>query len=284
MNLIGKIFTVLIFIMSMVFMAFAVAVYATHTNWKEKVTNTDTAGGRQLGLKPQLDQQKELNRQLQAQIDAVNNALAKERAARVNVLAALEAKLLQVQTQLTQKDDDLAKLDAAHQVLVETNNNTQNLLTALTGEVQTLRDEIRTAQQDRDDQFQQVVPLTDQLNQATGELNRLNERNAVLVAQNASLERVLERNGLTAETPVSHIPPDLNGVVLESSNADLIEVSLGSDDGLKKGHLLEVIRGSQYLGRLEVYTVKPDVSTARIIKEYQKGPIKRGDLVRTKIN
>jgi uncharacterized protein YlxW (UPF0749 family) len=284
MNLIGKIFTVLIFIMSMVFMAFAVAVYATHTNWKEKVTNTDTAGGRQLGLKPQLDQQKELNRQLQAQIDAVNNALAKERAARVNVLAALEAKLLQVQTQLTQKDDDLAKLDAAHQVLVETNNNTQNLLTALTGEVQTLRDEIRTAQQDRDDQFQQVVALTDQLNQATGELNRLNERNAVLVAQNASLERVLERNGLTAETPVSHIPPDLNGVVLESSNADLIEVSLGSDDGLKKGHLLEVIRGSQYLGRLEVYTVKPDVSTARIIKEYQKGPIKRGDLVRTKIN
>jgi hypothetical protein len=284
MNLIGKIFTVLIFIMSLVFMAFAVAVYATHTNWKEKVINTDTAGGKSLGLKPQLDQQKELNRQLQAQIDAVNNALAKERAARVNVLAALEAKLLQVQTQLTQKEDELAKLEAAHQVLVETNNNTQNTLTALTGEVQNLRDEIRLAQQDRDAQFDQVVALTDQINQARGDLNRLTERHSVLLAQNASLERVLEKNGLTAETPVSHIPPRLDGVVLEASSADLIEISLGSDDGLKKGHLLEVTRGGQYLGRLEVFTVKPDVSTARIIKEFQRGPIKRGDLVRTKIN
>jgi hypothetical protein len=270
--------------MSMVFMAFAVAVYATHTNWKERVTNTTAAPGKPLGLKPQLDQQKQLNEQLDTQIKAVENALAKERAARVNVLAALEAKYLQVQNQLTQRDDALAKLDAAHQVLVETNNNTQNLLTALTGEVQTLRDEIRTAQQDRDSQFEQVVVLTDQLNQATGELNRLNERNAMLLAQNATMERVLERNGLTAETPVSHIPPPLNGIVLESSSGDLIELSLGSDDGLKKGHLLEVTRGSQYLGRLEVYTVKPDVSTARIVKEFQKGPIKRGDLVRTKTN
>jgi hypothetical protein len=284
MNLIGKILTVLIFIMSMVFMAFAVAVYATHTNWKEKVTNTTPTASKPLGLKPALDQQKALNTQLQAQIDAVNNALAKERAARVNVLAALEGKLLQVQNQLTQKEDELAKLQTAHQVLVETNNNTQNTLTALTNEVQTLRDEIRTAQQDRDAQFQQVVVLTEQMNQATGELNRLQERNSILLAQNASMERVLEKNGLTADTPVSHIPPPLDGMVLESSNADLVEISLGSDDGLKKGHLLEVMRGPQYLGRLEVYSVKPDVATARILKPFQKGPIKRGDLVRTKID
>ena len=33
MNLVGKIFTVLIFLMSVVFAAFAVAVHATHKNW-----------------------------------------------------------------------------------------------------------------------------------------------------------------------------------------------------------------------------------------------------------
>ena len=38
MNLVGKIFVVLIFVMSLVFMAFAMAVYATHRNWREEVT------------------------------------------------------------------------------------------------------------------------------------------------------------------------------------------------------------------------------------------------------
>ncbi len=38
MNLVGKIFTVLIFVMSLVFMAFTVMVYATHVNWQRSPT------------------------------------------------------------------------------------------------------------------------------------------------------------------------------------------------------------------------------------------------------
>ncbi|MBW3596165.1 MAG: hypothetical protein KY475_02700 [Planctomycetes bacterium] len=278
MNLLGKIFTVLIFIMSLVFMSFAVAVYATHTNWKMKVIEPTT------GLKPQLAQQKEINDQLQAEILRLKNDIAKEKAARVNALATLEAKLLDARDSLTQKEDELAKLQSAHQVLVETNDNTQDMLTVLTDEVNNLRDEIRTAQQDRDEQFAQVVALTDLLNQARGELGRLDERYNQLLAQNATMSRVLEKNGLEAETPVSHIPPRLDGVVLQVSEGDLLEVSIGSDDGLKKGHLLEVFRGNQYLGRVEVVSTKPDVSVARILKPYHRGPIQRGDNVRTKVN
>ena len=37
MNLIGKIFTVLIFVMSIVFMTMAIMVYATHKNWRDVV-------------------------------------------------------------------------------------------------------------------------------------------------------------------------------------------------------------------------------------------------------
>src|SRR5687767_4905979 len=113
MNLLGKIFTVLIFIMSLVFMSFAVAVYATHTNWKELVTNTEASPGKPLGLKRQLEQLTEQKRDLERQIELVKNALAKEKAARTSALAAAEAKLGQLQTQLTQKNDELAKLEAA---------------------------------------------------------------------------------------------------------------------------------------------------------------------------
>jgi hypothetical protein len=283
MNLIGKILTVAIFVMSLVFMALAVAVFATHTNWKMKAANTDAALG-PLGLKPQLDAAKTENENLQRDIDQLKNALAKERAARVNALAAAEAKLLETQRQLTQKETDLAKLQTEHQVLVETNEETQNTLTALTDEVTKLRGEIRAAQQERDGFFDQVVTLTDQFNQAKVEQMRLTERRDQLLAQVAAMDRVLERNGLTAETPVSHIPPRLEGVVTESAGGDMIEVSLGMDDGLKKGHFLEVIRGSNYIGRLEVVSTEPDRAVARILRPYQKGPIRRGDNVRTKVD
>ena len=39
MNLVGKIFVVLILVMSVLFMAFAMALYATHRNWREMVIN-----------------------------------------------------------------------------------------------------------------------------------------------------------------------------------------------------------------------------------------------------
>ena len=48
MNLLGKIFVVLIIVMSLVFMTLALAVYATHKNWKDIVEGPN-------GLKTQLD-------------------------------------------------------------------------------------------------------------------------------------------------------------------------------------------------------------------------------------
>ena len=43
MTLVGKIFTMLILIMSIIFMAFAMMVFATHRNWKDTATKTKVA-------------------------------------------------------------------------------------------------------------------------------------------------------------------------------------------------------------------------------------------------
>ena len=50
MNLVGKILVVLVLIMSICFMAFAVAVYATHKNWQETLTLKTPIGNQKLGL------------------------------------------------------------------------------------------------------------------------------------------------------------------------------------------------------------------------------------------
>jgi hypothetical protein len=65
---------------------------------------------------------------------------------------------------------------------------------------------------------------------------------------------------------------------------DYLEISIGSDDGLRKGHKLEVYRGRSYLGRIEIREVAPDRAVAVILKDYRKGPIKKGDKVATKSN
>ncbi len=46
MNLIGKILTVVIFILSIIFMTMVLAVYATHKNWREAVMTPPRSGHR----------------------------------------------------------------------------------------------------------------------------------------------------------------------------------------------------------------------------------------------
>ena len=45
MNLVGKIFTVLILVMSILFMGFAMMVYATHRNWRDEANATQHGVG-----------------------------------------------------------------------------------------------------------------------------------------------------------------------------------------------------------------------------------------------
>ena len=51
MNLVGKIFVVCIFVMSMVFASFAIMVYATHTNWRDEIYRTAPVGNKGIGWK-----------------------------------------------------------------------------------------------------------------------------------------------------------------------------------------------------------------------------------------
>ena len=90
MNLVGKIFTVLIFVMSLVFASFAVAVYATHKNWKERVDNPKAVTGKPLGLKFQLQEREAKNQNLREERDKVKRELENEEEARRQAVAKLE--------------------------------------------------------------------------------------------------------------------------------------------------------------------------------------------------
>ncbi len=272
MNLVGKIFVVLIFVMSLVFMGFAVAVYGTHQNWKQKAEDeAKRVANLQTTVTEREAEKAKLEEELKRELNAREQALAKLETER-NELATQREELVKQRDALLIKDKEaVAALDAAQQNLAR-----------LTTEVEGLRGEIRDTQAQRDKQFDRTVELTDQINQAQGEVKRLEERRIQLASQLASANLVLDRNGLHKDMPVDGIPPRLRGKVLAVNRDNMIEVSLGSDDGLRAGHTLEVFRGSKYLGRVEVLHATADRAVGKIIPGYKKGVIQRNDDVATR--
>ena len=90
-------------------------------------------------------------------------------------------------------------------------------------------------------------------------------------------------------------PPILEGMVINAAenakgSVDLVEISLGSDDGLVKGHKLFVFRSglqsdedAKYLGQIELVFVDSDHAVGTVIEKAKSGIIKKGDNVTSKL-
>jgi hypothetical protein len=281
MNLVGKILLFATLAMSLVFMTMAVMVYGTHRNWKAAIDRApnETGPGEQVGLKFQLEKARADKKALQAERERLKAELAEEQLAARNQLAKLES----VRDELIAKRDSLQKerdeLFEKDQKAVAALDTTQKNLAKLTGEVEVLRKDIRVAQADRDKQFATVVDVTDKIHQSEGDLKRVKEREQQVAVQYARLKE-LARKYRWDESGID-APADLHGKVLAVSAKDLVEVSIGSDDGLKVGNKLEVFRGAHYLGRIEVLRLDVDRAVGKILQDYKRGAIQKGDEVAT---
>ena len=82
--------------------------------------------------------------------------------------------------------------------------------------------------------------------------------------------------------------PDLTLVTTAGATLEVpfdgIGITIGSDDGLLKGHRLDVYRtGGQgtYLGKIEVIYTDPDKAVCKVLPEFRKGIIQANDRVTT---
>lgn len=283
MNLVGKIFTVLIFVMSLVFMTFAVAVYATHVNWRDVVLLQTPKAGEKLGLKYQLDDAKKRQQELEDKLTKSEQALAAEQATKRASLAKLETENADLRRTLDALEKEQAKLVEDTRASVKAMQDTQNTLAALRDEIGTLRKDIQTADQERDASFKSVVQLTDELHQANNDLKALKERSAVLAQDVAKYRQTITRLGFDPDREYAEKAPPVRGEVVATPEEGLVEISIGSDDGLQQGHQLDVYRTaggtSAYLGKVVIVRTADDRSVAKIDPSTRQGAIQRGDRV-----
>ena len=274
MTLVGKIFTMLILVLSIIFMAFSMMVFATHKNWKTTAA----------GLQTKLQAATAANNEAKKQLETLQTDLAREQAARKAAIAALTVRATRSEEALTAKQNELATLAGAHSKATAAAEEAQRRLATLEDETKKLRDDLRGEQKKRDQMFLTVVDLTDKLNQAESLRQNLEEVNGQAMKQMSQMKMVLDRNGLTPDSLVAHIPPKVEGVVIAVNSKDLVEISIGADDGLKVGHSLDVYHGNTYLGRIVIQKTSPDRAVGRIQKEMQRGQIKKDDRVTTKFS
>jgi hypothetical protein len=271
-NVLGKIFVFALFVMSLVLMTFAIAVYSSHTNWQARAKKTQE----------DLDKSKSEALKSKQEAERMAEYVAASEAARDQVIAKFQQAIVEKDKELTDlRDKRNGKLEEMQSELMKLASAEEDL-TRAREELKQLQDEARKKQELVDQQVQRAAQLAAQLHEKESFLAIANERKTQLEKQVAQARLLLKQSGLSIDSLPKDRVPKVDGVVM-AVLGNSIEVSLGGDDGLQAGHEIEVYRNDEYLGRAIVKTVKPDRAVAVLMKEYTRGIVQRGDKVTTRL-
>jgi hypothetical protein len=280
MNIIGKIFLFAVFIMSLVLMTFAGAIYFSHVNWKDEIFRDPTAclPGQQPGYKHLLEEAEKDRQSLEAQISRLQQRVAESEKGRDEVLAKLQSAIVKKDEELKALQEEKLRREEDQRQKVGLLDKMSNELEEARQKVDSLTKQVAAQQEKVDGQVDRSAELSAKLAESQSFLAIAEERKAQLERQLVNARLLLEQSGLDIDSLPKDRVPTLDGQVIAVASGS-IEVSLGSDDGLQVEHVLEVYRNNEYVGR----RVGPDKAVARLIKAYARGAVQRGDRVTTRL-
>ncbi|MHC5538998.1 hypothetical protein ACYOEI_12340 [Singulisphaera rosea] len=282
MTFVGKILVIVIMAFALLFLGISTVVFTTATDWK-KLADAQTTKVRDLTAKNKTATD-EIN-SLKKDVETVKEQDAATKKTLDDKIAALNADIDRMQKEIT----------AARGELVTAQQNSRSALDeaeASRKETTQLRaDKLAVEKQANDFKLRQTE-LNDNIRQLTREL-AVAKKNADDLRDRASkFSQLLRDHNLSDNiTNIKGLasPPTVEGRVLRVDAANKrIELSIGSDDGLVPGHILELYRllpNEVYLGKVQVISVDPDQAVASVIKTTVQGrKIKEGDIVADSIH
>ena len=262
--------------------------YATHTNWRLLVENPESNATPEhpAGYKYRLQNAEKQKEDLNSLLNELQRNLERETIEKEQVRAKLETEKEELTRNLSAREQDLAAKTQSERDAVAQLKAVTASLNALKDENEKLRNDVKTIQQDRDTQFDQMVKRTEELHAKVNELDQLSRRNKDLISESANAMQLLRMLGYT-NNPAYYLetanPPATLSAMVLSASPDLVVISCGADDGLRVGHTLEVTRGNTYVGSIEVREVTPDRAICKINKEKQQNSFQVKDRVIPKL-
>ncbi len=289
MSFVGKFFVVMQILLSVTFMGFAVTVFTYQKDWKaeaeKKEANYQQVNSQLQNLQGEFDKfKKDSTSALKDAQDRADRAEATVSAQKITI-EDLQAEKEQV-SNLLQSQTALAEITEDEAESRRTEAMTERVANSV------LHDKLKK-------KTDEALAIEDELFNVKTVRDALIQKNKELAEEIAFLKKVVRNNGLETDRRIYNAqqdpPPKVDGIVVKAAknkkgSVDLVEISLGSDDGLVKGHLLSVFRSglqpgekAKYLGQIRLVYVDSDQAVGEIVQKAKSGIIKRGDNVTSRL-
>jgi len=275
MNLLGRLFIVLIFIGSIGLASFSVVLYATHTNWREKAVKLEQ------DLRGKTQELSNLQK-LKADMESALTIETNRQAERVRALQTdVRQKTQDIQDKTAKLDELEQKLRVAVAAVQASHETAQTLRERLDG----LREAFYETQNKWAEMSTDLIKEVDKSHGLAIQVTNYRVTAAKLAEDYRKAMEVLRMNGLLPDPALypKQPPSGIQGSVTEVRLRGMVEISIGSDSGLVKGHQLDVIRHregrSAYIGKIEIVDTAADRAVARVMPEFRRGTVQLGDEV-----
>ncbi|WP_010582572.1 hypothetical protein [Schlesneria paludicola] len=282
MTTVGKILVVLHLVLSIMFMAFAGAIYKAQTNWraKEKQTATALAAANTKIRDMQSESEKLLAEAAQKSAELERDNV---RLKGINTSLETSVKTLVADNQQLKKDVDQQR-DQSALTTIEAIERRK--------EADLQREKNNEIFKNRDEHVQKFYETEDQRFELETKYQLLSDKYTHLLNDVKVMKSFLNSKGLPTEPALissqTTPPPPLDGRITEVLKADrnskreLVEISIGRDSGLEVSHKLTVYRGGKFLGTIVLTLVEADRAVGYIVRE-KNVTIQVDDQVTTKI-
>ena len=283
MTYVGKILVIVIMVFAILFLAFSVVVFNTEMNWnvKVKALTSDIQ-------KVQADKAR-IEGDLSTQKSYVTDARDQLEKAKVKFAADIK----DVADQNDRRARDIEQNRKSVEVALQEVKRAQDEAEARISEATVLRDNLAKVQKQRDEFKLQQTELDQKILLLTRELEVAQSNNKNLLNRVNVLRTSLREHNLAddpADLVAKATPPVVEGeVVAVSANNQIVEVSIGSNDGLTAGNelfLYSINPTPEYLGKIQITQTDVQQSVGRVVggKTIHGKKIKKGDHVSTKIS
>ena len=275
MNLLGRLLIVLIFIGSISLASFSVVLYATHTNWKERANQLEQ------DLKGKTQELSNLQK-LKADMESALTIEANRQAERIK---ALQMDVRQKTQDIQDKIIKLAELEKQLSEAVAAVQASHETAKILRERLDGLREAYQEAINDWIKMSTDLIKEMDKSHGLAIQVTNYQSTAAKLAEDYRNVMEVLRMHGLSPDPAFypPHPPSGIQGSVTEVRLRGMVEISIGSDSGLVKGHQLDVIRHregrSAYIGKIEIIDTAADRAVARVMPEFRRGTVQLGDEV-----
>jgi uncharacterized protein YlxW (UPF0749 family) len=281
MTQVGKILVLVIMAFSLMFLGISAMVFTTSKNWK---TETQKKAEEVTKIKKSLQDE-------QARVAEAKKNLEDAKAYADQEKKSLESR---IRTLEDTNKRDLANIEAVRKDLVVAEQNAKTSLDEVEArrkETMLLRDQKSAVEKQANEYQLRQADLNDRIRELERMMDTATRNNKDLLERVAKYTTLLQTHGLS--TDIAQIkglenPPPVSGKVMKIDPTNKrMELSIGADDGLVKGHELFLYRTmprAEYLGRVQIIEVDPDQSVARVVGSTVQGKkIKEGDIVSSTI-